>query len=103
MRVLEPVEKQVKYTNKPFIKLHQNPYFILMCSNTIYILNNTLIECFDIAFNETNKLRKEKKTFLSLILQKRNAQPHCQKWLDGKEIMYRAFLLVIYDNRIIVS
>lgn len=64
MRVLEPVEKQVKYTNKPFIKLHQNPYFILMCSNTIYILNNTLIECFDIASNETNKLRKEKQTQL---------------------------------------
>lgn len=35
-----------------------------MCSNTIYILNNTLIECFDIAFNETKKVRKEKQTQL---------------------------------------
>lgn len=26
-----------------------------MYSNTIYILNNTIIECFDIAFNETNQ------------------------------------------------
>lgn len=26
-----------------------------MYSNTIYILNNTIIECFDIAFNETKK------------------------------------------------
>lgn len=24
-----------------------------MYSNTIYILNNTIIECFDIAFNKT--------------------------------------------------
>lgn len=26
-----------------------------MYSNTIYILNNTIIECFDIAFNKTRK------------------------------------------------
>lgn len=58
--VTEPAEK-LKYTKNKyyhtndFRKLHQNPYFIFMYSNTIYILNNTIIECFDIAFNETKK------------------------------------------------
>ena len=47
-----------------------------MCSNTIYILNNTIIECFDIALN---KKKKKKSIFLSyFMLQKRNEQPPFQ-------------------------
>ncbi len=30
-----------------------------MYSNTIYILNNTIIECFDISFNKKKKERKK--------------------------------------------
>lgn len=32
-----------------------------MYSNTIYILNNTIIECFDIAFNKKKKREEKKK------------------------------------------
>lgn len=43
-----------------------------MYSNTIYILNNTIIECFDIAFNKkTNKNKtktKNKPVFLWFVL-----------------------------------
>lgn len=36
-----------------------------MYSNTIYILNNTIIECFDIAFNKKkNKKTRKKKSFV---------------------------------------
>lgn len=38
-----------------------------MYSNTIYILNNTIIECFDIAFNkkrEKQKKQEKKKSFV---------------------------------------
>ena len=46
-----------------------------MYSNTIYILNNTIIECFDIALNKT----KKKSVFRSyFMLQKRNKQPPFQ-------------------------
>lgn len=46
-----------------FRKLHQNPDFILVYTNTIYILNNIILECFDIAFKET--IKEKKKQFLS--------------------------------------
>lgn len=41
--------------NGTFRKLHQNPDFILVYTNTIYILNNIILECFHIAFKETKK------------------------------------------------
>lgn len=41
-----------------FRKLHQNPDFILMYTNTIYILNNIILECFDIDFKGKNKKEK---------------------------------------------
>lgn len=36
------------------LKVHQNSFYF-MYSNTIYILNNTIIECFDIVFNKKKK------------------------------------------------
>lgn len=41
--------------HKAFAKITSKPIFYFMYSNTMYILNNTIIECFDIAFNKTKK------------------------------------------------
>lgn len=35
-----------------------------MYTKTIYILNNTILECFDIAFKETNKQKEEQNLVL---------------------------------------
>lgn len=75
-----------------------------MYSNTIYILNNTIIECFDIALNKTNKQKKS--TFFVLFhVTKEEGDSHlfrmCQ-WRGNNLVTYkRAILLYISDNRII--
>lgn len=38
-----------------------------MYSNTIYILNNTIIECFDIAFNKKEIKKREKNPSFCVI------------------------------------
>jgi len=38
-----------------------------MYSNTIYILNNTIIECFDIAFNKRKIEKKKPKRKISFV------------------------------------
>lgn len=64
-----------KVSHKTFQKITSKPIFYFMYSNTIYILNNTIIECFDIAFNEA----KRKSIILStFMLQKRKEQPTFQ-------------------------
>lgn len=46
-----------------------------MYSNTIYILNNTIIECFDIAFSKTKQTKIKQKQKSYFMLQKRKGQP----------------------------
>lgn len=74
-----------------------------MYSNTIYILNNTILECFDIAFNET---KKEIHHLSNFMLQKRKEQPPLQNGsMVGNHLVThkRAILLYTSDNRIIAS
>lgn len=66
-----------------------------MYSNTIYILNNTIIECFDIALNKKKKRNKTKRPFAFYSrLQKEDmmATPTCFVWenlfIDLQELFY---------------
>lgn len=75
-----------------------------MYSNTIYILNNTIIECFDIAFDETNK---KNPSCCLISCYKRGANSHLSQkgQLRGNRLVTnkRAILLVTSDNRIKAS
>ena len=55
-----------------------------MYSNTIYILNNTIIECFDIAF----KKKKKKSIVLSyFMLQKEEGTATFPKQVNDEEMI----------------
>lgn len=69
-----------------------------MYSNTIYILNNTIIECFDIAFNETKK-----KNLFVLFDFTKAIQPHFQNWSMERKLSGVLRERFYTDNRIIVS
>lgn len=59
---------QLKGHDNHFRKLHQKPDFILVYTNTIYILNHIIFECFDIAFKETIE-EKERNKILFMSVQ----------------------------------
>lgn len=73
-----------------------------MYSNTIYILNNTIIECFDIAFNKRRKKerkkKREKKSFVCYSrLQKEDMMvtPTCFVWGNYS---YKSYSIALLDN-----
>lgn len=79
-----------------------------MYSNTIYILNNTIIECFDIAFNErTKKKEKRNPSFPLTSFYKSWTNSHLSKtgqWRGNYLMNYkRAIPLFRFDSRIIAS
>lgn len=65
-RLQKKKNQGTKEMTNHFRKLHQNPDFILMYINTIYILNNIILECFDIDFK--GKKQKRQKILYNVIL-----------------------------------
>lgn len=85
-------------SHKWFQKITSKPIFYFMYSNTIYILNNTIIECFDIAFNKTNKKKTEKRNPSSALLQKRNQQPPFQNGSMERKLQERYSIVHVWQQ-----
>jgi len=71
-----------------------------MYSNTIYILNNTIIECFDIAFNKRKIEKKKPKRKISFVcysrLEKEDMMvtPTCFVWGNYS---YESYTIALLD------
>lgn len=84
-----------------------------MYSNTIYILNNTIIECFDIAFNKRKKREREKNNQTTKNNKKKNKRKNsfvCYSRLQKEDMMvtptcfarenysYKSYSIALLDN-----
>ncbi len=58
-----------------------------MYSNTIYILNNTIIECFDISFNKKKKRKKENPFNKKINKNKKKKSFVCYSRLEKVDMM----------------
>lgn len=86
----DPQAKQI-LSHKWFQKITSKPIFYFMYSNTIYILNNTIIECFDIAFNKTNKKKNREKKSIFCFVTKKEPTATFPKRVNGEEITRALF------------